>query len=40
MTYEFGKVFGYFLEIRCDDAGIITYYLLLFILLLIMKNIR
>ena len=21
------KVFGYFLEIRCDDAGIINYYL-------------
>ena len=26
--YEFFKVFGYFLEIKCDDAGIINYYLL------------
>ena len=25
--YEFFKVFGYFLEIKCDDAGIINYYL-------------
>ena len=29
--YEFFKVFGYFLEIKCDDAGIINYYLFIFI---------
>ena len=31
--YEFFKVFGYFLEIKCDDAGIINYYLFMIILL-------
>ena len=29
--YELFKVFGYFLEIKCDDAGIINYYLFIFI---------
>ena len=29
----FCKVFSYFLEIRCDDAGIINYYLLFIYLL-------
>ena len=31
--YEFLKVFGYFLEIKCDDAGIINYYLFIYYLL-------
>ena len=31
ICFEFCKVFGYFLEIRCDDAGIINYYLYIYL---------
>ena len=37
LLYEFCKVSRYFLEIRCDDAGIMNYYL--FILYLLTKDI-
>ena len=28
---NFLKFFGYFLEIKCDDAGIINYYLFIYL---------
>ena len=36
ICYEFDNVFWIFLEIRCDDAGIINYYLFIYLFYLAM----
>ena len=38
--YEFFKVFGYFLEIKCDDAGIIYFIIVFTISPVILRPVR